>query len=163
VILVIAILLIPAFVFWVGRQERLGKPALIPNSLWKNIAFTCTCIAVFFTWAVFNAFQYFSALYFERVQGLTVLDTSIRFLPMVVTGAATNIVRYFQHSVLRLLLTLNTGDGLSGGQDRGQAFGYMVGCHICHLPNTDGSCQTRMGLLGRTICGNVTFSTTPRW
>ena len=61
-LLVIGIVLIPAFVVWVARQERLGKPAIIPNSLWKNTPFTATCIAVFFTWAVFNALQYFATL-----------------------------------------------------------------------------------------------------
>jgi hypothetical protein len=58
--------LIPVFIFWVGRQERLGRPAIIPvsyiycanailtlirqNSLWRNTAFTAMCLAVFFTW-----------------------------------------------------------------------------------------------------------------
>jgi ATP/ADP translocase len=89
---IFAIALIPAFVFWVQRQERLRRPALIPNSLWKNAAFTTTCVAVFFTWAVFNSFQYFSALYFEQVEGVTALQASLRFLPMIFVGAMTNIV-----------------------------------------------------------------------
>lgn len=59
------------------------------------MAFTSICVAVFFTWAVFNSFQYFSALYFERVEHLSALDTSLRFLPMVFVGAATNIVSFF--------------------------------------------------------------------
>lgn len=61
-LLTLSLLLVPAFAYWMHRQERLGKPAIIPNSLWKNTAFTTTCVAVFFTWAVFNAFQYFSTL-----------------------------------------------------------------------------------------------------
>ena len=97
VLLVVAILLIPAFVFWVGYRERAGKAALVPNSLWKNASFTSTCAAVFFTWAVFNAFQYFTSLYFERVQGITALDTSVRFLPMIIMGASTNIVSNILH------------------------------------------------------------------
>lgn len=91
-LLVVAVLLIPTFSFWVWRQEKLGRPALIPNSLWSNAPFTATCVAVFFTWAVFNSFQYFSSLYFERIEGLSAIQTSIRFLPMVFIGAATNIV-----------------------------------------------------------------------
>ena len=62
VLLSISLLLVPAFADWMRRQERLGRPAIIPNSLWKNTAFATTCVAVFFTWAVFNAFQYFSTL-----------------------------------------------------------------------------------------------------
>ncbi|KAK8076968.1 major facilitator superfamily domain-containing protein [Apiospora saccharicola] len=92
VLLVLAVLLIPGFVLWAEWQERRGRSALIPNSLWKNAAFTSTCVIVFFTWAVFNAFQYFSALYFERVLHLSALQAAVRFLPMVFVGAATNVV-----------------------------------------------------------------------
>ena len=49
-LLVVAITLIPTFIWWVGRQERLGKPAIIPNSLWRNQTFTTICIAVFIIW-----------------------------------------------------------------------------------------------------------------
>jgi nitrate/nitrite transporter NarK len=86
----IAFILLPAFVFWVSRQERLGRPAIIPNSLWRNRVFTCICIVVFFSWAVFNAFQYFLTLFFQEVQDLSAIQTSVRFLPMVVSGCLTN-------------------------------------------------------------------------
>jgi hypothetical protein len=62
VLFVIALSLLPIFVVWVEWQERNGRPALIPNSLWKNTLFTATCIIVFFTWAEFNALQYFTSL-----------------------------------------------------------------------------------------------------
>ncbi|KAI9840548.1 MAG: hypothetical protein M1838_004012 [Thelocarpon superellum] len=90
-LLCIAVALLPCFVVWVGRQERLGKAAIIPNSLWKNRVFTTICITVFFTWATFNAYQFFITLYFQNVQGLSAIATSVRFLPMVVAGCATNI------------------------------------------------------------------------
>jgi hypothetical protein len=61
-LLVISAALLPAFSFWVGRQERRGKAALIPNSLWRNIPFLSICVSMFFTWAAFNAFQYQSTL-----------------------------------------------------------------------------------------------------
>ncbi|KAL2845633.1 major facilitator superfamily domain-containing protein [Aspergillus pseudodeflectus] len=62
VLLVIALILLPVFVAWVGYQERHGRPALIPNSLWKNTVFSATCIIVFFAWAELNALQYFTSL-----------------------------------------------------------------------------------------------------
>jgi Na+/melibiose symporter-like transporter len=90
-LLCLSALLLPAFVLWAARQERLGKPVLIPNSLWRKPSFTATCVMVFFTWAVFNAFQYLSTLWFQRVLGVSSLQTSIRFLPMVIVGAGTNV------------------------------------------------------------------------
>jgi len=90
-LLCVAIALLPAFVLWVGRQEKLERPAIIPNSLWRNTVFTCICIAVFFSWAVFNATQYFMTLFFQEVQELSATQTSLRFLPMVFSGAVTNV------------------------------------------------------------------------
>ncbi|KAI9797223.1 MAG: hypothetical protein M1835_001579 [Candelina submexicana] len=90
-LLTLALLLLPIFVLWVSRQERLSRPAIIPNSLWRNTVFTCICITVFFTWAVFNAYQYFITLFFQKVQGLSAIQTSIRFLPMVFSGCVTNV------------------------------------------------------------------------
>jgi predicted MFS family arabinose efflux permease len=84
-------LLIPVFVVWAQQREKQNKPVLIPNSLWRKPSFIATCVIVFFTWAVFNAFQYLSTLWFQKVLGLSALQTSIRFLPMVIIGVVTNI------------------------------------------------------------------------
>ncbi|KAL9601417.1 MAG: hypothetical protein Q9179_002873 [Wetmoreana sp. 5 TL-2023] len=92
VLLVISILLLVAFPFYMSHRERLQRPAIIPNKLWRNTPFTTTCIAVFFCWAAFNTFQYFSTLYFQRVLSLSALQTSIRFLPMTIVGLSVNIV-----------------------------------------------------------------------
>ena len=94
-LLTLALGLFPAFVFWVSRQEKHQKVAIIPNSLWKNPSFTAICITVFFSWAVFATTQYFMTLYFQKVQGLSAIQTSMRFLPMVVSGAAMNVATGF--------------------------------------------------------------------
>jgi MFS family permease len=88
----IAVILIPIFVFYVRRQERLGRKAIIPPSLWRNRVFTSLCITVFVIWGVFNAVEFFLTLFYQMVQSLSPLQTSIRFLPMVVTGSATNFL-----------------------------------------------------------------------
>ena len=67
-LLVIGVALIPAFVLWVGRQERLGRPAIIPNSLWSNPAFTFICLSTFLAWGAFNAFQFGMTLFFQDVR-----------------------------------------------------------------------------------------------
>lgn len=88
----LSVALLVAFVFWVGRQERLGRPALIPNSLWKNKVFTCICINVFCIWAAFNVFEQYQNFFFQEVQGLSPLGAAIRFLPAPISGALTNVV-----------------------------------------------------------------------
>ncbi|RAR03203.1 integral membrane protein [Stemphylium lycopersici] len=90
-LLITAIALIPAFVLWVGRQEKLGRPAVIPNSLWRNRIFSIICIGVFITWGVFNAVESYHTLFFQDVQKLSAIQTSIRFLPGPVSGALANL------------------------------------------------------------------------
>lgn len=103
--LVICVLLMPVFILWEQRQERLGKPALIPNSLWRNSVFTNVCLMVMFSWAVINVMElYCSLLYvffplpaednvsdrrnsFQKIQGLSAFQASLRILPNVVIGS----------------------------------------------------------------------------
>ncbi len=88
----IAVALIPAFVFWVGRQEKLDRPAIIPNSLWRNKVFTSICIDVFLAWGAFNATETLLTFFFQDIQHLSATQTSLRFLPAPAAGLATNIV-----------------------------------------------------------------------
>ncbi|TKA27047.1 hypothetical protein B0A50_05238 [Salinomyces thailandicus] len=69
-VLTIAVALIPAFIWWVGKQEKRGKPALIPNSLWRNKSFTTICLAVFLTWGAFNSLETILTFFFQDVQEL---------------------------------------------------------------------------------------------
>jgi len=90
-LLITAIALIPGFIVWVGRQEKLGRPAVIPNSLWRNRIFSVICVGVFLVWGVFNGIETYMTLFFQDVQGLSALQTSIRFLPTPVGGIIANI------------------------------------------------------------------------
>ncbi|EAT89768.2 hypothetical protein SNOG_03037 [Parastagonospora nodorum SN15] len=90
-LLITAIALIPGFIVWVGRQEKLGRPAVIPNSLWKNRIFSVICVGVFLVWGVFNGIETYMTLFFQDVQGLSALQTSIRFLPTPVGGIIANV------------------------------------------------------------------------
>ena len=116
VLLCVAAAIVPIFIFWVGRQERLGKPALIPNSLWKKPAFTGLCLMVFLSWAVLNTMEYFCSLFFQEVQTLSATQTSLRFLPNVLAGAAANIVTgLLVHKVSALHLVLASSLISAGG------------------------------------------------
>ncbi|OJD19332.1 hypothetical protein AJ78_00691 [Emergomyces pasteurianus Ep9510] len=94
-LLVVSCVLLVAFPCWMHYQVKRGKPALIPNRLWKRAAFTSICVSVFFCWASLNGIEYFITLYFQRVEGLSALQSSIRFLAHVVMGAAANIATAF--------------------------------------------------------------------
>ncbi|KAG4418164.1 hypothetical protein IFR04_008685 [Cadophora malorum] len=88
----IAFLLLGTFIYHSHRQERLNRQCIIPPSLWKNRVFTCLCITVYVIWGVFDAMQFFLTLFFQEIQGLSPIQTSLRFLPMVVTGAGANLL-----------------------------------------------------------------------
>ncbi|KAG9955407.1 general substrate transporter, partial [Aureobasidium melanogenum] len=81
-----AIVLIPAFALWMQRQERKGNPALIPNTVWRNHVFTSICAMMFLVSAVLNTGEYFFSLFFQKVQNLSALQASLRYLPNVVVG-----------------------------------------------------------------------------
>ncbi|KAJ5184125.1 major facilitator superfamily domain-containing protein [Penicillium capsulatum] len=84
--------LILAFILWQGLQERRAKPTLIRNSLWKNMAFSSVCINVFLIWGAFNAFEQVINFVFQDVQGLSVIGTSLRFIPTPITGLISSLI-----------------------------------------------------------------------
>lgn len=47
IIICVAVTCIPAFIFWMHRQTKAGKPALIPNHLWRKTAFSSICFMVY--------------------------------------------------------------------------------------------------------------------
>ncbi|KFZ18016.1 hypothetical protein V501_01403 [Pseudogymnoascus sp. VKM F-4519 (FW-2642)] len=91
VLLCTALALIPAFGLWMGRQTRLGRPALIPNTLWANVPFTAMCITVFLVWGSLNACEQLTALYLQDVRGASTLTASLYFMPAPVCGLLMNI------------------------------------------------------------------------
>ena len=62
VLLIVSIILLMLFPLYMKYQVKHHRPALIPNKLWKNAAFTTICIAVFLCWASLNAIEYFTTL-----------------------------------------------------------------------------------------------------
>jgi Na+/melibiose symporter-like transporter len=94
-LLVVAVVLLAAFPMWMHRQERAGRPCLVPNSLWLNKVFTCSCINVFLIWAVFNSVEQYLNFFFQTLQGINPLRTAIRFLPTCIAGAFANLTMGF--------------------------------------------------------------------
>ncbi|KOC17335.1 aminotriazole resistance protein [Aspergillus flavus AF70] len=83
------------FVLWQSFQERRNKPTLIWNSLWKNLAFTCICVNVFMVWGAFNTFEQLINFFFQNVQDLSGVETTIRFIPTPITGLLSALTTGF--------------------------------------------------------------------
>lgn len=62
VLLIFSLAMIPAFICWTSRQERLGRPVLIQNSIWKNSAFTSICLMLLLSYATEQTMDLFSSL-----------------------------------------------------------------------------------------------------
>ncbi|ROW00333.1 hypothetical protein VMCG_07326 [Cytospora schulzeri] len=90
-LLVVALVLLIAFPIWMRHQVQQKRPALIPNRLWRQPAFTAACLGVFFCWASLNGIEYFTTLYFQEVQGLSALESSIRYFSQIVMGTSINV------------------------------------------------------------------------
>ncbi|KAI3390283.1 hypothetical protein diail_10600, partial [Diaporthe ilicicola] len=101
-LLAISLVLLIIFPFWIDWQTKRGRPALIPNKLWRNSAFTSICISVFFCWAALNGIEYYITLYFQNVEGLSALQSSIRFIPHPIVGTITNIATAYLVSRVRV-------------------------------------------------------------
>lgn len=108
-----SIALIPTFIVWVGRQEKLGRPAVIPNSLWRDRIFTCICIGVFTTWGIFNGIETYQTLFFQEVQRISPIQTSARFLPTPISGALSNLVMGLIAHRVRANWAVIVGTGLT--------------------------------------------------
>ncbi|KAG9738999.1 MFS general substrate transporter, partial [Aureobasidium melanogenum] len=90
-LLIIGVATIPAFVCWMNYQVKHDRPALIPNSFWRDFSFTSICIMILFNTAVTNGMEVFVSLFFQQVQGSSALGASIRILPSLVTAVLTNV------------------------------------------------------------------------
>ncbi|KAF4160415.1 hypothetical protein CNMCM8927_004871 [Aspergillus lentulus] len=100
VMLCLAALALPSFIGWVHYQVKRNKPALIPNALWKNTAFSSICATLAISTTVLNSMELFASLFFQEVQGLSALDASVRILPSLIVGVLLNLViGVFVHKV----------------------------------------------------------------
>ncbi|KAL1870819.1 hypothetical protein VTK73DRAFT_2411 [Phialemonium thermophilum] len=90
-ILCLAVAAVPAFAYWVHYRVQVNKPALIPNSLWRNKAFSTICATVTLSFAVLVSMELFASLFFQEIQHLSALQASVRILPSLVVGTLLNL------------------------------------------------------------------------
>ncbi|KAJ6615199.1 major facilitator superfamily domain-containing protein [Mycena sp. CBHHK59/15] len=87
-----ALALLVIFWFYEKWREQKAVAVLMPPSIWSRAGarMPATIGMVFFAWWNFNALLYITTLYYQQVSGLSPLQTSIRFLPSIISGICTN-------------------------------------------------------------------------
>ena len=65
---------------------------MIPNSLWRNRIFTTICLGLFLAWGAVTSADSYQSLFFQEVQNISGLQTSLRFLPGVFSATVTAVV-----------------------------------------------------------------------
>ncbi|PTB66998.1 MFS general substrate transporter [Trichoderma citrinoviride] len=109
VLIVVSILIIAAFAVWQWYLERRltaashipadsGAPApsptppLIKVSIFRNLQFSAVMVIMLLFFAGFNNYLIFTTYFFQEFQGLSPLQTMLRFIPTGVGGATVAII-----------------------------------------------------------------------
>ncbi|RYP52163.1 hypothetical protein DL768_002605 [Monosporascus sp. mg162] len=103
-LLSISLALLAGFPCWMHWQSKHDRPALIPNRLWRQATFTSACLGVFFCWASLNGIEYFSTLFFQQIQELPALESSIQYFSQIIMGTSVNIVLVYLISRVRVVV-----------------------------------------------------------
>jgi MFS family permease len=89
-LLILSCLLFPVFIQWERRLEKAAaRPPLIKLSIFSSRVYCAAQAIVFIFWASFNNFLVFATYFYQDYQRLSVIQTTLRFLPSGITGLAT--------------------------------------------------------------------------
>ncbi|KAG8732051.1 hypothetical protein FRC11_000928 [Ceratobasidium sp. 423] len=83
------------FIYWEHYLEtHTTRPPLMSLGLWTRAKgkFAAIQLVVFFDWSCFTTWQFFVTLYYQEYLGISPVDTTIRLLPMPVSGLLCNLV-----------------------------------------------------------------------
>ncbi|KAL2141880.1 hypothetical protein VTI28DRAFT_1863 [Corynascus sepedonium] len=90
VIIVVSVILVALFVFWQHHLEKTGKRAPIMKvSTFGNPQFSAAMGIMTLFFSSFNGFLVYATYFYQDYQGLSPLPTTLRFLPMGITGFIT--------------------------------------------------------------------------
>ncbi|KAJ5922484.1 hypothetical protein N7516_010187, partial [Penicillium verrucosum] len=84
-------ILLVAFLFWHDCWER-DSTQRIQNSLWANYHFLSMCLVVFFVYTSSHSTSQLMIFVFQRAQGLSVLQSSWRYLAIPIAGALSSLL-----------------------------------------------------------------------
>ncbi|KAM5344200.1 hypothetical protein ACJ41O_012737 [Fusarium nematophilum] len=109
ILLCLGVSALPLFIGWVHRQIGAGKPALIPNSFWRNASFSSICATIAMSFAVLNSLELFASLFFQEIQHLSALEAAVRILPSLVVGTILNFTTgLFVHKIPAVWIVVTT-------------------------------------------------------
>ncbi|RTE71262.1 hypothetical protein BHE90_014328 [Fusarium euwallaceae] len=87
VLIVVSVLIIVAFFFWQRYLEnKTDRPPLVKVSIFNNWRFTSVMLIMGLFFGGFNNFLIYATYYFQDYQGLSPLQTMLRFIPTGVSG-----------------------------------------------------------------------------
>ncbi|KAF2643611.1 MFS general substrate transporter, partial [Massarina eburnea CBS 473.64] len=92
-LIAVSILLITAFAFWQHYLEtKTEKRPLMKMSIFKNVKFSAANLIMMLFFSSFNNYLIFATYWFQDYQGLSVIQTTIRFVPNGITGVTVAFI-----------------------------------------------------------------------
>ncbi|KAK4991785.1 hypothetical protein LTR50_001602 [Elasticomyces elasticus] len=93
VLIVVSILLIAVFVIWqLYLEKRTTRSPLMKVTIFKNLKVSAANVVMLLFFASFNNFLVFATYFFQDYQGLSAIQTTLRFIPTGVVGLCTIFV-----------------------------------------------------------------------
>ncbi|KFY75986.1 hypothetical protein V498_09796 [Pseudogymnoascus sp. VKM F-4517 (FW-2822)] len=155
VLLCLAALLIPIFAFWMNLQEKHGRPALVPNSMWRNKAFTCMCLMVVLIWATLQ--------FVFTIANLVITDAfpkETQALAGAMSNTAQQLGGAFGLAIAGVVAARGSQEGQEGTQDA-LWLGYRAVFYMCFGAMVVACLLGAVALRGAGVVGTSTEETSP--
>jgi predicted MFS family arabinose efflux permease len=89
-LIVVSVILVALFVLWQRHLERTGKRApIVKVSMFSSMQFSAAMVIMAIFFSSFNGFLVYATFFYQDFQGLSTLDTTLRFLPTGLSGCIT--------------------------------------------------------------------------
>lgn len=90
VLIVVSLVLVALFIVWQRRLEKGGKRApLMKVSIFRSGRFAAAMLIMAVFFSSFNGFLVYATFFFQDYQGLSTVQTTLRFIPTGVSGVIT--------------------------------------------------------------------------
>jgi MFS family permease len=89
-LIVVSLLLIAAFVVWQWYLEhKTSRPPLMKVSVFRNTRFSAAMLIMMLFFASFSNYMVYATYFYQDYQGLSVIQTTLRFIPTGIVGLCT--------------------------------------------------------------------------